>query len=225
MKNNEISVSEATREILKKKPFLKELMDMDAVNYRGLARNFKEEVKEATGKEKINLDSIVMAIRRYEQDADYSEGLMERIERVLNKSELFMIGDVVYYTLPREKKHHELAMNVYEEVDKKSGERVYLLQSDSEIGLVVSKKNSKLIEEKINEREVKNLNKDLAIVGMDSPEEILEANGILSYLTQKIIMNGIGVVEMFSTYTETIFLVEAQDDTNTYSTLKELIQN
>lgn len=225
MKNNEISVSEATREILKKKPFLKELMDMDAVNYRGLARNFKEEVKEATGKEKINLDSIVMAIRRYEQDADYSEGLMERIERVLNKSELFMIGDVVYYTLPREKKYHELAMNVYEEVDKKSGERVYLLQSDSEIGLVVSKKNSKLIEEKINESEVKNLNKDLAIVGMDSPEEILEANGILSYLTQKIIMNGIGVVEMFSTYTETIFLVEAQDDTNTYSTLKELIQN
>ena len=223
MKNNEISVSEATREILKQKPFLKELMDMDAVNYRGLARNLKEDVKEETGKEKVNLDSIVMAIRRYEQDADYSEGMMEKIEKVLNESELFMIGDVVYYTLPREKKYHELAMKVYEEVDKKSGERVYLLQSDSEIGLVVSKKNSKLIEEKINEREVKNLNKDLAIVGMDSPEEILEANGILSYLTQKIIMNGIGVVEMFSTYTETIFLVEEKDDTNTYSTLKELI--
>jgi len=225
MKNNEISVSEATREILKKKPFLKELMDMGAVNYRGLARNLKEEVKEATGKEKINLDSIVMAIRRYEQDVDYPEEMMETIEKVLNESELFMIGDVVYYTLPREKKYHDLAMDVYEEVDKKSGERVYLLQSDSEIGLVVSKTNSKLIEEKIDIKNVKNINKSLAIVGMDSPEEILEANGILSYLTQKIIMKGIGVIEMFSTYTETIFLVEEKDDTELYNTLRDLIKS
>jgi len=225
MSENKTSVSESTREILEKKPFLKELMDMDAVNYRGLARNFKEEVKEKTGKESVNLDSIVMAIRRYEKNAEYTEGMMERIERVLKDSELFMIGNVVYYTLPREKKYHDLAMKVYEEVEDKSGERVYLLQSDSEIGLVVSRKNSELIEDRVEEYEVKNLNRDLAIVGMDSPEEILKANGILSYLTEKIILNGIGVVEMFSTYTETIFLVEDEDDTETYETLKQLTEN
>jgi len=38
-------------------------------------------------------------------------------------------------------------------------------------------------------------------------------------------VNGIGVVEMFSTYTETVFLVEEKDGTSLYSTLRELIRD
>lgn len=220
---NDVSVAEATRELLEKKPFLKELMDMDAVNYRGLARNFKEQVKQKTGKEKVNLDSIVVAIRRYEEDLSLTDSWTERIQRVLQDSELSMAGDIVYYTLPRERKYHELALDLYDQIDRRSGDRIYLLQSDAEIGLVTNKSNLDLIEDKVDETDIKHVERNAAMVVMDSPEEILEANGVLSYLTEKIISNGIGVLEMFSTYTETVFLVREEQSTQLYSTLRGLI--
>lgn len=217
------SVAEATRELLNEKPFLKELMEMDAVNYRGLARNFKTQVKQKTGKEKINLDSIVVAIRRYEKDLTLNNTWTERIQRVLKKSELSMAGDIVYYTLPRERKYHELALDLYDQIDQRSGDRIYLLQSDAEIGIVTNKTNLELIENKVKQKDIKNVEKNVAMIILDSPEEILEANGILSYLTEKVISNGIGVLEMFSTYTETIFLVRENQATQLYTTLRELI--
>lgn len=219
----DLSVAEAAREMLDKKPFLRELMDMDAVNYRGLARYFEEGVKEKTGKEKVNLDSIVMAIRRYEEESPASERMMEKIESVLEESELFMIGDMVYYTLPRKKTYHDLAVELYDQIEERSGERIYLLQSDSEIGIVTNKGNSRIIDQKVEKKDLKNLEADLAMVVIDSPNEILEADGILSYLTEKAIMNGIGVVEMFSTYTETVFLVKEEDSTQLYSVFRDLI--
>lgn len=225
MKNNKqsVSVAEATRELLEQKPFLKDLMDMEAVNYRGLARNFREDVKEKTGKEKVNIDSIVVAIRRYEEDISLKSGWSEKIQDVLRDSELSMAGDIVYYTLPRERKYHELALDLYDQIEDRSGDRVYLLQSDAEIGLVTNKSNIEFIEEKISENDLKHVERDAAMVVMDSPEEILEANGILSYLTEKIIANGIGVLEMFSTYTETVFLVKEEQSTELYSVLRNLI--
>jgi len=220
---NDVSVAEATRELLDTKPFLKELMDMNAVNYRGLARNFKKQVEEKTGREKVNLDSIVVAIRRYEDKLTLRESWTERIESVLGNSELTMAGDIFYYTLPRERKYHKLALDLYDQIDRRSGDRIYLLQSDAEIGLVTNRSNLELIEEKVDKKDIKNMEKDAAIVVLDSPEEILEANGILSYLTERIIANGIGVLEMFSTYTETVFLVREEHSTQLYSTLRELI--
>ncbi|PSG99007.1 MAG: hypothetical protein BRC29_02665 [Nanohaloarchaea archaeon SW_7_43_1] len=221
--NKDVSVAEATRSLLEEKPFLKELMDMDAVNYRGLARNFKEQVEEKTGREQVNLDSIVVAIRRYEDELSLKDSWTERIQRVLEGSELSMAGDIVYYTLPRERKYHELVLEAYDQIDRRSGDRIYLLQSDSEIGIVTNKSNLNLIENKVDKKDIKHIERNAAIVVLDSPEEVLEANGILSYLTEKIIGNGIGVLEMFSTYTETVFLVREEQSTQLYSTLRDLI--
>jgi hypothetical protein len=134
-----------------------------------------------------------------------------------------MAGDIVYYTLPRERKYHELALDLYDQIDRRSGDRIYLLQSDAEIGLVTNKSNLGLIEDKVDEKDMQHVERNAAMVVMDSPEEILEANGILSYLTEKIIGNGIGVLEMFSTYTETVFLVREEQSTQLYSTLRGLI--
>lgn len=195
---------------------------MEAVNYRGLARYFKPLVKERSGKESVNLDSIVMAIRRYEKESELSERLMERIEDVLTSSELTMKSDIIYYTFPRKNKFHRIATDAYKEIDKRSGERIYVLQSDAEIAIVINAKNSEIVEERIEESEAKNIERNLAMIIMDSPDKILEADGIISYLTEKIIFNGIGLIDLLTTYTETVFLVREEDSTNLYETLRNL---
>lgn len=221
--NKHPSVAEATRSLLERKPFLKELMAMDAVNYRGLARHFRDQVEEMTGKEAVSLDSIVVAIRRYERDAFLDERLMERIEDVLHNSELTMRSDIVYYTLPRTERFHSMALEAYQEIDQRSAGRAYLLQSDAEIAFITNEKNAEPIKAKLDRDEAKNIERDLAMIVMESPDEVLEADGIISYLTEKIIMDGIGLIDLVTTYTEFVFLVREEDSTQLYEVLRGVI--
>ncbi|MDY6761834.1 MAG: hypothetical protein SVY41_02195 [Candidatus Nanohaloarchaea archaeon] len=223
-KNNP-SIAAATRELLQRKPFLRELMDMDAVNYRGLARHFREAVEKRTGHETVNLDSIVMAIRRYEQDTPIGEPLMERIKDVLTDSELTMRSDIVYYTFPRETRYHEAAVEAYTEVEQRSAERAYLLQSDAEIAVVLDEKNADVLENRIEAGDAKNIERGLAMIVLDSPEEALEADGIISYLTERIIASGIGLIDLMTTYTEFVFLVREEDSTSLYELLQNLTRD
>ncbi len=220
-----VSIAEVTRELLEKKPFLKHLMDIGAVNYRGLARHLEDEVLSRTGRDEVNLDSMVMAIRRYEDEISVGDSPEQRIKSVLEKSELFMVGDINYYTLPRKQRFHEIAIEAYEKAEEKTRDRAYILQSDSEIGLILRERNSGLVEQKVSEREMRNLEQGLAMVVVESPEEILEADGILSYLTERIAFEGVGLIDMVATYTETVFLVRDEDATHLYSTLRNLTNN
>jgi hypothetical protein len=220
-----VSIAEVTRELLERKPFLKHLMDIGAVNYRGLARHLEDEVLSRTGRDEVNLDSIVMAIRRYEEEISVGDSPEQKIKSVLEESELFMVGDINYYTLPRKQRFHRIAIEAYEKAEEKTRDRAYILQSDSEIGLVLRERNSGLVEEKVSEREMRNLEQGLAMVVVESPEEILEADGILSYLTERISFEGVGLIDMMATYTETVFLVRDEDATHLYSTLRSLTNN
>lgn len=222
---NDVSVAEATREILQRKPFLAELMEMNAVNYRGLSRNIKEQVKQKTGKQKVNLDSIVVAIRRYEEDLGVIESASKQIQTVLENSELTMKSNIIYYTFPRKQKYQDIVLETYDKIDRISGDRMYFFQSDAEIGIVVNENNSELIEEKIRRQEAKNIEENLAIIVMDSPEEILESHGFLNYLLQQVTLEGIGIIELFATYTETVFLIKEKESTNAYRKLKEITES
>lgn len=218
----DVSVAEATRLLLKRKPFLKELMDMDAVNYTGLARHFEDQVIEITGKDKVNLDSVVMAIRRYEEELDPDRELSSRIHRVMAGSEITLKSDIVYYTFERTPEIQKEVQKLYEGIDQISGERFYALQSDAEVGIVIDRRNSELIEDIGSSTEIRDSHDDLAMVIIDSPEEVLEADGIISYLTEKIIFNGIGLMDMFTTYTEFVLLVKEKDSTDLYQTLLDV---
>ncbi|MFB6076921.1 MAG: hypothetical protein ABEK12_02220 [Candidatus Nanohaloarchaea archaeon] len=218
----EESVAAATRALLELRPFLTDLMAMDAVNYRGLARAIRPQVLDRTDRDSVNLDAIVMAIRRYESEADDVRGTTDLIERVLRESELTLKSDIVYYTFPRRPKFHRIAVETYREVDERSGDRVYILQSDAEIAVIVNEGNAGIVDEKFEEHEARNIERDLAMVVLDSPEEVLEADGILSYLTERIIWDGIGLIDMVTTYTECVFLVREADSTALYDTLNRL---
>nr|EGQ40118.1 MAG: hypothetical protein J07AB56_08460 [Candidatus Nanosalinarum sp. J07AB56] len=219
---NDVSIAEATRELLERKPFLNHLMDIGAVNYRGLARHLEDEVLSRTNRAGVNLDSIVMAIRRYEKEISVEDSPEQRIKSVLEESELFMVGDVNYYTLPRKQRFHEIAIEAYKKAEEKTGDRAYILQSDSEIGIILRNRNSELVEEQVSKREMRNLEQNLAMVVVESPEEILEADGMLSYLTERISFEGVGLIDMVTTYTETVFLVREGDATQLYSVLRDL---
>lgn len=219
---NDASVAEATRELLNQKPFLKELMDMDAVNYRGLARYFKENVEEKTGRDSVNLDSIVMAIRRFEKDSSVPEGLMEIIKDTLEKSELTMKSDINYYTFQRTKEIEKKIMKAHEAINNSGKETLYIMQAESEIAIIFDQKNIEKVEKHLNLGKAKNIAEDLDMVIMDSPDKIRRADGILSHITEKIIANGIGLTEMMTTYTETVFLVEEENGPKLYQVLKDL---
>jgi hypothetical protein len=131
----------------------------------------------------------------------------------------------VYYTFERTPDMQKEVQELYDEIDQMSGERFYALQSDAEVGIVMDRRNSDLLEDISLDAEVKDSHGNLAMVIIDSPEDVLEADGIISYLTERIIFNGIGLMDMFTTYTEFVLLVREDDSTDLYQTLLDVKEN
>jgi aspartokinase len=55
------------------------------------------------------------------------------------------------------------------------------------------------------------IKKNLATVIVTSPEEIVTTSGVIAHLATLLAMEGINVVEMMSSHTETSFIVEEGD--------------
>ncbi|MFQ6105463.1 MAG: ACT domain-containing protein, partial [Candidatus Hydrothermarchaeaceae archaeon] len=57
-----------------------------------------------------------------------------------------------------------------------------------------------------------------------SPEEIAETPGVIAYLAGMLALEGINVVEMMSSYTETSFIVEEKDALKTIKVIRDEIK-
>lgn len=216
----------ATRAELRRMPFLPELLDMGAVNYRGLARHLRPGVEDRLPeRDSIRIESIVMAIKRYEDDLGPGGDSLQQIQDVLAESEVSMRSDMVYYTFPRREAVHRAVLDAYADITDEPGTRCYILQSNKEIGFVLPRRHAGTVGQQLEEHRSRRKEAGLALVALDAPEAILDADGILAYLTRQLAMDDIHLVDMLTTYTETVFLVEDRDGDRTYRCLRRLIED
>lgn len=216
------TVAAATRSLLQRRPFITDLMATDAINYRGLARWLQPQVQERLEeRDEVRLETIVMAIKRYKNDKSFDDTAMDRIKDVLAESSVRLRSDISYYTFPRTETTHRGVMESYDAITREAGGRCHILHADDEIGFVCQRDHEQYLDEQA--LEAKRHEDNLALLVLDSPTAILEADGILAYLTREISMNGISIIDMFTTYTETMFLVQEQDSAALYQLLRDRV--
>lgn len=217
------TVAGVTRTTLQRRPFITDLMATDAVNYRGLARHLQPEIEEALEDRKnVRLETIVMAIKRYEEDNSFDDTAMDRIKDVLASSSVRLQSDISYYTFPRRNVTHRAVMESYESITDDGG-RCHILHAQDEIGFVCQRQYEAIL----NDHDVspKRHETGLALLVLDSPPSILKADGILAFLTREIAMDGISLIDMFTTYTETMFLVRDTDSAQLYELLRNRVES
>jgi len=195
-----MKISEEVHKILGRYPYIEEYLAMGVINNRALAREIKDETLRGA-----NIQSIVSAIRRF--PVSRGKPRQERMLRILADSEVNLRYDVGTATV----RIDEESLRKIDAVHKALKGRGYMLLQGMQTLTVVAEERYLRNLERTAVLKRADIKKNLATVIVTSPEEIVTTSGVIAHLATLLAMEGINVVEMMSSHTETSFIVEEGD--------------
>lgn len=209
-----MNISEATRKILSRYPYIEDYMGRGIINYRGLARDIREDVARELGGA-VNIQSIVSSVRRH----PVSRGRRgnEKVFGILSASEVSLKYDVGTLNVSLNDSSPEMENLL------KTGADYIMIRGIETLTVVVPEGLIGTFKEQLKGTVI-NSNEGLASVIVKSPEEIAETPGIISHLAGILAAEGINVVEMMSSYTETWFIVSEGDALKTIEAIRREIK-
>lgn len=194
------SISQLVWLYVKRRPFLKEVIRQGVVNYSALARKVS---RDAFGDLKRR-NAVKMALIRMGGRMAKAEDDMEgRILAVLKRSSMLVRNKVAVVITARELEGVKHLSHV------KSGRHMTYIMDQREA-------------EKLPKGRLK-LEENLNLMVIESPEEVEEVPGVMSYLLGALSSEGINVVEFISCYTDTLLVVRQADTERAYRVLSGIL--
>jgi hypothetical protein len=195
------STSELVWLYVKQRPFLKEVLRQGVVNYSALARRISAD---AFGSQKRQ-NAIKMALIRLGGRMEEVESDLEaRILSVLRGSSMVMKSKVAVVISKRELEGIHTLSNV------KSGRHTTYIIEQREL-------------QKIPPKALWKMEENLNLIIIESPEDVEEVPGVISYILGALASEGINIVEFISCYTDTILVVRQADTERAYRILSSIM--
>ncbi len=209
----EKTTTELTTEYIKGHPYIKSCLKKGLINYSSLARLI---AKDLDIEKKTSKEAILIAARRLQEKLKKEISYEEKIRSLLAKSEIEIKNKIVVFIL-------EKALN-FDHIDElqkqiRSDYGVfYLLEGSANYTLITQEKYSGLVG-KYRLKIIKTT-KNLALINFKSQKEIEQMFGVVSYLTALFAENGVNIIEFLSCWTDTLFVIAAEDVNNALGFLK-----
>lgn len=208
-----MKISDAARKVLSGYPHLEKYLAAGIINNRALARVILPAVRKDCGEAK--LQSVVTAVRRY--SILHAKAEKSMVLDTLSKSDVRLRYDVGRITAG-------LTQEIPEKIAEISrGIRAggFMIIQGIETLTIVADEEVLPLFETLN---IIDLKKNLASVIVRSPREILETPGVIAHIANILAVENINVVEMMSSYTETLFVVEEGDALKTVKIIRDEIK-
>ena len=214
-----MKISEATRNAIQRYPHLREYLGMGVINQRAMARQILEDVKRELGGE-VNLQSVVTAVRRF--SASKATYRRSAVLDVLAKSEVNLNYDICVATLPLNRETQKQVGEFQRRISRRSG-AVQMIQGLETLTIVFE---AGFVEEfkRLFGKGIMELRERLASVVVKSPKEIAETSGVIAHLATLLAIEGINAVEMMSSYTETLFILNEENALKAVAVIREEIK-
>lgn len=192
-----MSIAQAVRQYLKNKPYVKEALEKGIVNLSSLSRQIQTELGVR------NFEAIKAAIRRSSKAMKKArQNREEKVLGVLKKSKMTTYdGDVVVIT--------DEAMDVIDKFRVNLGQNwIYLVEKDQ-----ILNENNHILRKTEN----------CTTIIIDSPEDIEEIPGVISYLTSVLAEQDVNIFEFVSCWKYTLIVLNKKDTLKAYELLTDLI--
>ncbi|MBU0470752.1 MAG: hypothetical protein KKA62_04000 [Nanoarchaeota archaeon] len=209
----EKTTTELTTEYIRGHPYIKSCLKKGLINYSSLARLIAKdlEIEKKTSKE-----AILIAARRLHDKLKKEFSYEEKIKNLLAKSEIEIKNKIVVFILEKNINFDSI-QEIQKQVRKEYG-LFYLLEGSDNYTLITQEKYFDLIGK--YKLKVIKTNKGLALINFKSQKEIEQMFGVVSYLASLFAENGVNIVEFLSCWTDTLFVIEANDVNKTIGFLK-----
>jgi hypothetical protein len=221
VKQDSISIAEAARLIVSGKPSIIDGLRRGVINFSALAEMIKEQVMEIVGKNRVNVDSIKMALMRYADELkSRRQFLEEQIAEVTANSILELKNDVAILTI-NQKSFLIRFDQIFKSLD--SFRFLQLTQGTETFTVVTDLQSKEKIVEVVGEKNIVLEIEDQSAIVIISPKQIIDVPGVIAYITDLLSTNGINITQIISCYTDTLLIVERNDALKAYQILENKI--
>lgn len=218
----EKSVSQIVTEIIDRMPLMGDYLLNNIVNYKGLARYIHPMVERRANKA-VSIESISVAIQRYHFRRAPEESA--RLETALSQTKLMLKNDITTVAFL---KNYDLIKKIdtfSERIRWEYGETFFTVQSSQELSVVLERDRIDDFLAYTASFDPLSVIEDVTIINCKYPKQILNIPGYLYSLLRAITMEKLNIIDIFSTYTEFVFLFKKDDALKAYDVLEQLIHD
>jgi hypothetical protein len=210
------SIADVTREYIDTRPSVRDCLALGMINYTLLARRIMDEL------ELKNEEAVTVACRRYQMELEKRVVHQNAIQTLLSESAIELKNRVAVVVLKGDYDVIEAVIGVLPKLMVERG-LMQVIMSHESVTIITEEKRLGELLRLVDKRDVDRQTKDLAQLVVKSPVEIEEVSGVLAYLSGILAEYGINIVEAYSCYTDTVFIVSEKEVMRAYQTLSKII--
>ena len=209
-----ISVPEAVRTIVSKNRSIYDCIKMDLINYTALAVKIQPEVEKILGNA-VNLNTIVVAIKRYADSFEIKEQIRE--ESILKNARLSLTDGIMDVRFSVKDSNEIDPMTILDKFSKVTNNYEFFRLSDSFRFLTEDVQDVREIFNSVSEREDL-FSTGLAKIRIAIPDSHNQSD-VVSYVAEVLHVNGIELVNAFFSQDNIIIILNERDSSRAYDVL------
>jgi len=211
-----VSVPEVVREIITRNRSIYDCMKMDVINYTALAVKIQDDVEKTIGNS-VNLNTIVVAIKRYADSFDEKEGISE--EPVLKDARLTLTDGIMGIQWNMVDAGEEMA-RMLNEFQKEFSDSEFFRFGDS--FRILAEDSDRVRRMFHNLPKENQYNSGLAKIKVAVPEGHSRSN-VMAFVTEILHYNGIDMADALFTQDGLVIVLKEEDAPRAYEKLRAQI--
>mgnify|MGYP001626227246 CR=1 FL=1 len=220
MRDTQRSVSRAVERILESDTILKQCVERGVINLSKVATSLRPAVSRILGYQ-VSDASIKMALIRYSRKRIQTGSRISELANIIANTNIELRTGVSIAII-------RLAFidKVYREMLKlyKLARFLTVIQGSTGVVVVADTSTINQLLKTIDPEAIISIQRNLAAVTLVSPEEIMTTPGVIAYITSVLAGEGINIIHIESSYTDTIMIIDKKDATKTLNVLSSLIE-
>lgn len=209
-----VSVPEVVREIITRNRSIYDCMKMDLINYTALAVKIQPEIERILGN-KVNLNTIVVAIKRYADSFEIKEDVRE--EPILKNARLVLTDGMMDIKFSIKDSNQMNPMEILDKFSKITNDYEFFRMSDSFRFLTEDMEDIRQIFGSFSNRDDV-FSTGLAKIKITIPNSQNQSD-VVSYVAEVLHANGIELVNAFFSQDSIIIILKEKDASRAYEIL------
>ncbi|MEK6889705.1 MAG: hypothetical protein AABX35_00800 [Nanoarchaeota archaeon] len=200
------------RQFMAKRPEIGKCYKSGLINRRSLARYLIDN-KLAKGNQ---LEAVIAMLRRYDFGKSGVHGSTLDIKRTTMKDNILILD------FEKQKEFLKELQRIITHIDYDQGDTLKVVVGSSSIKLFIDKQKESELKDIISRFKLKRRFDKISELSLIFGEEPIDSKGILSLITQELLIHDIVVVEMLTSSPELILYLKEDDVLKAYDVIKEL---
>ncbi|MBU0615552.1 MAG: ACT domain-containing protein [Nanoarchaeota archaeon] len=199
------NLAKSTEKYIQEHPGIRECFRQGLINFSALSRKIALDMHLDV---KNDFDAILIACRRYHTKLRKEPILGSKILDIMKSSKLEVKNKIVDLIVEKSVFFNHL-IEIQKEV-KQRQERLNIIEGTNTITIITSMEFLPFIQ-KLFKKKIIRVYENLAEVVFKSPENLTETPGFIAHISTLLADNGVNIIEVMSTYTDTLIVVNEKD--------------